>query len=179
MGSKGAVGRHHLIISLETAAIRVLPSVRGECDRNLPDVRARRLVCAAIFIAVLTVKFGKGPTMKASGAKGWLAIAGGFWIVMTLPVQAAFVADDTFASIPKEHLRLIMSKVSARSEQPSSAIFARLRAVDRGYCGYVNTTLEYEGFSPFFVDLETLRVEIGLKGKLPIVPRAEEPEGCH
>jgi hypothetical protein len=116
--------------------------------------------------------------MKFRQFMGLAAIVATPMTVMTGPAASQFVADDSLVEISREHLPQILQKVSAKFDQPDQTLFAKLRFVEGGYCGYVNATLEYDGFIPFFLDLVSSQVELGPKGKLPDAPTRREPRAC-
>jgi hypothetical protein len=45
--------------------------------------------------------------------------------------------------------------------------------------GYVNATLEYHEYVPFFFDSETFNLELGHPDKLPEMPREGKLVACH
>jgi hypothetical protein len=137
-----------------------------------PRCQSRRLECA------------RAGRLKRSGEFAITAAA--FMLATTLFTKAQIVADDSFVEISQPDLSLILKMVSATFDRPDSVLFAELRSVNRGYCGFVNATLEYEGYFPFFFEPATGRVELGIKGRLPDtqegLPDAseiKEPEACH
>jgi len=88
------------------------------------------------------------------------------------------MADDSFAGIPPQDLQLILQHVSVKFDASALTLFAYLKSVERGYCGYVNATLEYDGYVPFFFDLETSRVELGSPDRLPEMPAEAKLVAC-
>jgi hypothetical protein len=121
--------------------------------------------------------FGEGEAMRVTHVMGYAAFA--TLTVMTAPAKSQFVADDSYAGIPEQHLQIILKNVLAEFNQPAWKIFSGLRAVKQGYCGYLNTTLDYDGFVPFYFDPTTLAVRLGTRGKLLDSPTIGEPEPCH
>ena len=106
------------------------------------------------------------------------SIAVTFLMAMMFPAKSQFVADDSYAGIPPQDLTAILKTVAAKFDRPDSVLFAGLRLVDRGYCGFVNATLDYEAFVPFFFDAASLRIELGSKGKLSDTPTIKQLEAC-
>jgi hypothetical protein len=88
------------------------------------------------------------------------------------------VADDSYITIPQHDLSALIERISATLREPGSTIFAQLRAVAGGYCGYANPTLEYDGFIPFFFDGENQIVEFGSKVRLLDTPATTIPKPC-
>jgi hypothetical protein len=102
-----------------------------------------------------------------------------FVVATTASAASSMMADDSFAGIPPQDLPLILKHVSVKFDASALTLFAYLKSVNHGYCGYVNATLEYDGYVPFFFDPETSHVELGHPDKLPESPTEDKLAACH
>lgn len=95
-----------------------------------------------------------------------------FLVTITASTASPIMADDSYARIPPRDVQLVLEHVSVKFDASALTLFAYLKSVRRGYCGYVNATLEHDGFVPFFFDRETFHAELGYADKLPETPAA-------
>lgn len=87
-------------------------------------------------------------------------------VTMHLPADAQIVADDSYAGIPSRDLTRLMKIVTMKFISSDTILFAGLKVARHGYCGFVNATLEHNGFIPFFFDADDERVQFGIKGTI-------------
>lgn len=93
-------------------------------------------------------------------------------------LASSFVADDSYAAIPTALLKSTIDHVSAHFSTRNPILFAELRAVNLGICGFVNASLEYRGYIPFFFESASAAVRLGKEGRLRANSAAAQIKQC-